>query len=179
MRSIFSTVLTGLLAGFLFVFASCVGDPLGESTDVVRVGDKVPAFTVRSADGTVYEGGASRGRVRVLVFFNTSCGDCRAFLPVVEAFHRQRLQEAGVARTELLCIARAQDAVSVADYWASQGFHMPYAPQEDRKVYALFARSGIPRVYIVSPHGRISAIYREGGLPTVEELGAAVRRAAE
>ena len=46
----------------------------------------------------------------------------------------------------------------MAACWASLSLTMPYAAVPDRSVYNLFARSGVPRSYTVSPTGIITAL---------------------
>ncbi len=47
----------------------------------------------------------------------------------------------------MLAISREENEESVAAYWAANGLLIPYSPQEDRRIYNLFATSIIPRIY--------------------------------
>lgn len=133
--------------------AGCVGnEPDSADADTrVRVGDTVPAFSVTLDDGTVFTSPNSLlGHETVLAFFTTTCPDCQAALPLW-----QKEYEAG---RRIVCISRAETAADVAACWAALGLDMPYAAVPDRSVYNLFARSGVPRSYTVSPTGIITAL---------------------
>lgn len=77
-----------------------------------------------------------------VVFFSTTCPDCREALA--------RLQSRP-DHSNVLCISRDERAAEVAAYWEAYGLTLTYAAVPDRSVYNLFARSGSPRLYIISP----------------------------
>lgn len=143
-----------LVAMLSLLFAACVGEDEpenGEEGTRVRVGDTVPAFTVSLDDGSAFTSPNSLlGHETVLVFFTTTCPDCLAALP--------RWQQAYDGGQRIVCISRAEKAEDVAACWASLSLTMPYAAVPDRSVYNLFARSGVPRSYTVSPTGIITAL---------------------
>ena len=143
-----------LVAMLSLLFAACVGEDEpenGEEGTRVRVGDTVPAFTVSLDDGTVFTSPNSLlGHETVLAFFTTTCPECQAALPLW-----QKEYEAG---RRIVCISRAESAADVAAYWEANALTMPYAAVADRSVYNLFARSGVPRSYTVSPTGIITAL---------------------
>ncbi len=144
----FASVVMACLA-----LAGCVGnEPDSADADTrVRVGDTVPAFTVSLDDGSAFTSPNSLlGHETVLVFFTTTCPDCLAALP--------RWQQAYDGGQRIVCISRAEKAEDVAACWASLSLTMPYAAVPDRSVYNLFARSGVPRSYTVSPTGIITAL---------------------
>ena len=113
------------------------------------------------------------GKVGVITFFNTSCADCRRELPEV-----QRAYEALGDRAEFVCIAREEDAETIGAYWNAAGFTMPYSPQRDRTVYAKFASSGIPRIYVTAPDDRIYACFSDADQVTASDIGTAIEAAA-
>lgn len=67
----------------------------------------------------------------------------------------------------LIAISRAEDAASVAGYWQEQHFTFPYAAQEDRTVYHLFAKSGIPRIYVVDAELTIRSVFTDNPWPVM------------
>lgn len=141
------------------LFASCIGEEevTSSTTDRVRVGDALPAFSVRLDDGALVTPAALYGHTAVITFFNTGCGDCRRELPVL-----QQLYEAYAARdVRFVCISRAQPVAEVSAYWQENGLTLPVSSQPDRTVYELFASRGIPRVYVVNPAGRVHALFSE------------------
>ncbi|MBQ7691331.1 MAG: TlpA family protein disulfide reductase [Muribaculaceae bacterium] len=131
----------------------------------VGVGDRLPAFAVTLGDGTVVSDQTLLGAPAMIVFFNTTCPDCRRELPVVEQFYRRHGQHCRV-----VAIAREQLRDDIAAYWAANSLTLPYSPQPDRAVFNLFATERIPRIYQVNSQGIITAAYDDTHLPTLDEL---------
>lgn len=124
--------------------------------DVVHVGDRVPAFSVTLSTGEPFTSDDLTGKDALLVFFNTGCTDCRRELPLIDSLYR----EYGT-RYQFLAIGRAQDHSEAASFWQTEGMVLPYAPESDRTVYHLFARIGIPRIYVINQEGIITAAFCE------------------
>ena len=118
-------------------------------------GDRVPEFSVTLDDGSVFD--SRRDCPSVIVFFNTACPDCRRELPRLQHYYDSIAEVASPAPV-LVCIAREEDGESIARYWADNGLTMPYSAQDDRRIYSMFASSGIPRVYTVGSDGLITSV---------------------
>ena len=123
-------------------------------------------------DGRVVTHESLRGKVSFIVFFNTGCKDCRRELPVIQQIYEHH------PHMPLIAISRAEDAASVAGYWQEQHFTFPYAAQEDRTVYHLFAKSGIPRIYVVDAELTIRSVFTDNPLAGYDELEAAINDAS-
>ncbi len=128
------------------LLAACINDDDDGPGWSIADGSQLPQFSVTTSDGTVISTDTFRDRGGVIVFFNTSCPDCRREFPILQ----QQYIEAG-SDALYICIAREEDAESIAAYWAENNLTLPYSPQSDRKIYNLFATTGIPRIYNVSP----------------------------
>lgn len=155
-------VMIMLLLCLLTGACSTVSDD-DEVEERVKVGDRVPVFTVDVvADGmpTTFSTSHLTGET-VIVFFHTSCADCQRELPVLDDYYRQHRDDPGF---QMVAISRAEGAETVAAFWAEHGLQMPYSAQEDRRVYDLFASAIIPRVYVVSPQGIVTRILVESQL---------------
>ncbi len=162
-----------LLKIFLFILVAsamgaCVNEPNGE---IVKIGSLAPDFTV-----DVYSNGdfsnpsstrlnALKGSPAVLVFFNTTCPDCREELAVV-----QRLYDKYSTGVKFLCVARSEKLESVEAYWNEQGLTLPVAPQNDDKVYSLYAKSVIPRTYTLNSEGVITAYFSDSPVADFSSL---------
>lgn len=77
-----------LFAFILLGMASCVvgEDEYASASDfgnVVEIGDSLPRFSVTLSNGSTLSNESLKGRVAVLTFFNTACGDCRRELPLI------------------------------------------------------------------------------------------------
>lgn len=159
---------------------SCISDDKPqESANAVQVGHQLPDFEVRLNDGTAVSKENLKGRVALITFFNTGCGDCKRFLPVLNAVYQEiRTTENHPLRSVVfLPISRAQVSESVSAYWTEHGFSLPYAAQPDRHIYDRFATSGIPRNYVVNAEGRVTAVFDDQNPPTAEQLKTALQQA--
>lgn len=157
----------------------CVTDdePKGAS---LEVGDILPPFSVtmnyvtQSSSGSISIGSTSTvsttslaGKISVIVFFNTGCGDCQKELPVVQELWNEFSYNPFV---EIFTIARDENEKDILNYWQKNGLTLPFSPQPNRDVYELFASSGIPRIYIADTRGEITAIFTDSPLASLQEL---------
>ena len=81
----------------MVMLGSCVRDdePKGVK-EYVKVGDRLPRFSVKLLDGTEVNNATWEGKALVLVFFSTKCSDCQRELPEVERFYQAASQRADV-----------------------------------------------------------------------------------
>lgn len=169
-------VANGILPVFIFVglllACGCVTEE-DEPEWSLGVGDRLPDFSVETIVGEVVSAEGLRGRVAVVVLFNTSCPDCQTELPRVQAVYEKMMAEEpeGVG---FLCISRQEGRGAVVDYWAANGLTLPVAPQEDRVVYEKFASVGIPRIYVADGNGVIVAAFSDRDLPSAGEIADAI-----
>lgn len=134
-----------LLCG-LCPFLSCITEE-DTPTERIGVGDHLPAFTVVMSNGEVYDSEAE-GR-SLIVFFHTSCADCRRELPRLN----EQYQAGEYDGFRVVCISREEEARSIETFWQANALTLPYSAQPDRRIYSLFASSGIPRIYETDAHG--------------------------
>ena len=133
------------------------------------VGDVVPDFTAVMSDGSEVTGAQLREGVSCIVFFTTSCPDCRQVLPHMQRL-RNEYQPQGV---RFAFISRAEGAESIREYWIANGYNIPFSAQTDRDIYELFAASRVPRIYICRD-GLIKSIFTDSPTLSYEELAAAI-----
>ena len=152
----------------LFVCTStgCVtdDDPKGPS---LQVGDPLPQFSVTLNNGVEISTANLKGKVPVIVFFNTGCSDCRQELPVIQQLWDNYKENSNVV---IAVIAREETKEEIQKYWAENGLSMPFSPQDNKEVYNLFAPSVIPRIYIADKSGIITATFDDSGMPSLETL---------
>ena len=142
------------------LFAGCVTDAAPEPPRSLGAGDRCPYFEVVLDDGRAVSTTNLAGRRALIVFFNTSCADCRRELPEIQRV-ADGLGDDGSGVPRVLCVSRGEGAGSVAAYWRDNGLTMPYSAQTDAAVYREFATSVIPRVYIIGADLVIEAAYAE------------------
>ncbi len=145
-----------------FLLASCIVDEHGSEASqaegsIVKVGDRLPAFTVDvvSGDGRHTFSSNSLTGTTVIIFFHTGCSDCQRELPRLDAYYLAHRAEPGF---QMVAIAREEQEDEIAAYWREHRLSIPYSPQEDRRIYSLFALLSIPRVYISTAEGIVSWI---------------------
>lgn len=158
----------GILLACTLLFLSCIrSDEPGSPKEYVRVGDALPRLSLTLMDGRRVDNATWEGRSLVLVLFSIDCPDCQRELPQVERFYRMM---SGRADVLTLGISRGGGSDAVSGYWERNGLTFPCSPQEDRRVYDLFASSVVPRVYVVSPQGRVTHMYDDTDMPSAEVL---------
>ena len=160
------------IIGVLLTFAACVSEDapdaelVADRGDVVRVGQALPAFNVQLSDGTPAGNLQCRGKQSVIVFFHTTCPDCRRELAELQQVYAERGDS-----VYFLCISRQQPAEEIETYWQDNRLTLPYSAQPDRAVYNLFATAYIPRVYVADTATVVRTVF-------VEQMGADGLRAA-
>ena len=143
------------------VFAGC--SSIHEDNEVVervKVGDRVPSFTVDVVDNGVHStfSTAHLTGETVIVFFSTLCSDCQRELPELNDYYLRHKDDDGF---QMVAISRGEGESMVAPYWEEYGLDIPYSAQEDRRIYELFASSIVPRVYFVSAQGLVTRVLIE------------------
>lgn len=149
----------------LIASVSCIRDTY-DSGDVLNIGDYLPDFTVTLNDGSQVTGEYMRGAVSCIVFFHTSCPDCSGLLPQMKEIYHEYTAK-GV---RFVFISREEEEASVASFWKENDLDMPYSAQKDRKVYELFAKSRVPRVYVSSDDGIIRSIFTDDPVPSQKNI---------
>lgn len=143
----------------------CVIDR-NESGEALKAGDRIPYFEVVMNDGSTVSSDGLAGSVSCIVFFNSSCPDCRKTLPNVQKLY-DNYSRKGVS---FAVISRAESYDDVQSYWSENGFEMPFSAQDTRQVYSLFANSGIPRIYISDRDGIIRYVFTDSPVPSYDDL---------
>ena len=152
----------------ILLFTSCIkggGSGNGyEEYNLVNVGDYTPYFTVYDKDGNSFshESGQSSqllGKRSLILFFQTTCGDCKAILPEMG-----KVWEAvkGDAEYNFIVINRGE-SVSIIENSEYSVFDYYLDPLKE--TYSKFATGYVPRLYIIDSEGIIEWIAVEK-LPT-------------
>ncbi len=155
----------------------CITDKDSGPGDIVQVGDKLPEFEALMYDGTIIKTSSLAGATSLIIFFDTTCKDCRATLPEVERLYREIGIGAGDGSTEetrFVGISRGEDAETVAAYWAENDLTIPFSATGDRKIYDRFASNVVPRVYISDAELTVHAIFTDNPNPTYDDLRSAL-----
>lgn len=168
-RNIFPLILVVLLN-------ACMSST--DDSNGIKVGDKLPSFEItltvvdsadwRNTNEQIFVTSEQLvGKRNIIVFFSTTCPDCQKELPVIQQLYDKVKSD---ARYSLLCISREESRESVEKYWQEHSLTLPYSPQDDRKIYSLFATSVIPRIYITDTTSTVTHIHTDNPLATLQEL---------
>ena len=158
-----------LLILTLVLPCSCIEEEQS-SDDIIVSGSRLPNFEVTMDNGAVITGEALRNAPSIVMFFHTSCPDCRQTLPQVQHLYDEYAHR-GI---QFVLISREEGEESVADYWTENGLTMPYSAQTDRRVYELFAYRRVPRIYVSDSVGVVRYIFTDAPIPTYDALDKAV-----
>lgn len=132
----------------------------------LQPGDSIPDFEVVTDDGTVITDERLKENVSVVMFFHTSCPDCRQVLPQMQKIYDEYASES----VSFALISREESDATIAAFWNDNSLNMPYSAQKDRTVYEKFARQRIPRVYICEKGGIIRYVYTDNPNPSYDDL---------
>ncbi len=156
---------------FLLLTYGCIKEDDVEMEEIVMVGDKLPDFEIVMSDSTIVTAVALRKSVSVVMFFHTSCPDCRQVLPIVQRLYDEYATKGVV----FALISREEEATSIADFWEMNGLTLPYSPQKDRWIYELFAYRRVPRIYVSDSEGYVKSIFTDDPMPTYEAMNEALQ----
>ena len=158
MRRIFAVMAV------LTVLSGCIKEK--QTGADLKVGDRLPDFEVVMDDGTVVTDDILSETVSVVMFFHTSCPDCRQVLPQMQKVY----DEYASADIRIVLISREDPKESVESFWRENGLKIPYSAQNDRKIYEKFAATRIPRVYVNEKGGIIRYVFTDDPNPSYDEI---------
>ena len=159
-------IFSVLFMAFTCTSSGCISEnePKGPS---LTVGDPLPVFSVLMNNGSIVSNESLKGKVSVIIFFNTNCSDCRKELPIIQQLWETYRENQGV---EVVTISREESEKEILTYWKENSLTLPFSPQETREIYSLFASSIIPRIFIANPEGIIKAAYCDTDMPILSTL---------
>lgn len=137
------------------------------ASEVTKVGQEVPDFSVKTVEGDTIHIRDLRGRTVLINFFATWCGPCNREMPHLEKDIWQVYKDRPFT---VLSIAREHTMEETRNFREEKALSFPMAPDPDRSVYHLFATKYIPRNILVDPEGLI--VFQEKGFTgeTLKEL---------
>ncbi|MFH0761559.1 MAG: TlpA disulfide reductase family protein [Bacteroidota bacterium] len=149
-----------------------------DSSNLLKVSDDMPEFTLKTLDGNTVSSDDLYGKVVLINFFATWCPPCNLELPLLEKdiWAKYKDDENFV----LLVIDREEPADKVAPFVKKKKFTMPFYLDPKREVYGLFATKFIPRNYLFDKEGRLmlcsKGFSKEDFDVLLKELGALLKK---
>ncbi len=156
------------LIAVLSVLTGCIKERMTGAD--LKVGESIPDFEVVMNDGTVISDDILKQSVSVVMFFHTSCPDCQKTLPQMQKIYDEYASES----IQIVLISREESQSDIDTFWKEKSLKMPYSAQKDRSIYGLFAKEGIPRVYVNEKGGIIRYIFTDNPNPSYEDIRSAL-----
>ncbi|MDE7345727.1 MAG: redoxin domain-containing protein [Muribaculaceae bacterium] len=139
-------ILHTLLIALTFCLTCCIGEK-EEPEWYLYPGDALPQFEVTTVDGKKIGSADSYSAELIIIFFNTTCSDCRKELPLLQRQYEENQKLPKAERSVYICISREEGAADVEKYWTENHLTLPVSAQTDRRIYSMFASIGIPRIF--------------------------------
>lgn len=138
--------LRTLVIFMIVCLTGCIGEK-EEPEWYLHPGDALPQFEVTTIDGKKVGFDDSYKAELIIVFFNTTCPDCRRELPIIQERYEENLKLPESEQSIYICISREEGAADVERYWSENNLTIPISAQTDRRIYSMFASIGIPRIF--------------------------------
>lgn len=130
-----------------------------ENADVIAKGDQMPDFKLKSAVYGNVDSKDLKGKVVLITIFATWCGPCQKELKEVKEVLYPKYQNNPNFR--MLTVGREHTDEELTKYNAKKGFTFPLYPDPKRDFTSKFAKSLIPRTYLVDQSGEV--VYTTSG----------------
>lgn len=159
------------------MFVGCIdGDDNGYKDFELGRGDALPNFSIVNNLSDTITTSDFKGKIGIIVFFNTSCPDCRAELPVVQRVYERYASDSDYL---FICISRDEAAESVSFFWEKNALTMPYSAQSSKSVFNKFASHTVPRIFISDRRGVVAASFDDNPIASETDLLSSIRSVAE
>ena len=136
MKTIFVTLLA-----FILLLLSCIKDEKEDVINYIEENDKLPEFTVKNATGEELHSEDLSGNTTLLVFFVTTCGDCKRELPKIDSVWNEMKDH---PTFRLVTISRGETTEVVNAFWKEQNFTMPFYLDPNEKSFPFLPIAPFP-----------------------------------
>ena len=121
--------------------------------DIVKVGEMMPSFSIVSDNGTKINSAELKGKVVLINFFATWCPPCQKELASVQQTLWPKYKDNN--KFVMLVIGREHSDKELATYNEKKGFTFTLYPDKSRAIFGAFAKSLIPRSYLIGKDGKV------------------------
>lgn len=129
-----------------------------DDASVVKTGDMVPEFKVKMFDGAEINIKDLKGKVVLVNFWAVWCPYCVQELAVVQKEIIDRFKGKDFI---FLPISREDTYEKIDAFRKEKGHKFPMGMDPDRSIYNMFAKTSIPRNYLIDKSGNI--VYMDKG----------------
>jgi peroxiredoxin len=155
-----------LLTSLFVALSTLVIKAQSDTTTFTKIGDTAPVFSCKTIDGKIIDISKLHGKIIMINFFATWCPPCNKELPVLQNNIWDKYKNN--KDFKLIILGREHTEKEVKDFVSAKGFTMPFAPDQKREIFKLYASQSIPRNVIIGKDGKI--IFQSIGY-TDEEFG--------
>lgn len=148
------------------MLTACINDEEPDGGNL-SLNDNLPLFSVIMNNGEEISTQSLKGKIGVIMFFNTNCSDCQKELPVIQDLWDIYKGDNDVM---IVPISREEGIQEIIEYWTENNLTLPFSAQENRDIYSLFAKSIIPRIYISNSEGTIVFMSGDEDMPSLTLL---------
>ena len=143
----------------LLVFVVYGNMVFSQESDLVKIGDTVPAFTFEIEKGKKVSIADYKGKLILINLFATWCPPCRAELPKMQSeIWGKHKANPGFA---LFVFGREENWDVLLPFKKKFNYSFPILPDADRSIFGKFATQSIPRNILIDENGKI--IYQSIG----------------
>ena len=129
------------------------GEAVVQVGDIVKTGDKMPAFTLTSTVNGTVNSADLKGKVVLINIFATWCGPCQSELAEVQKTLWPKYKDNKDFR--MIVIGREHTDEELTAYNKRKEFTFPLYPDPKREVTNKFASQYIPRSYLINKEGKV------------------------
>ena len=124
-----------------------------DTTNLLKVGDEMPEFTLVTLDGKTVTSDDLYGKVVLISFYASWCVPCNLGLPLVERDIWAKYKD---NEDFMLLIVDLEETTEIIQpYVEKMKWTMPFYLDEKKEVYTQFAVRFIPRNYLFDKEGRL------------------------
>lgn len=148
-----------ILAFVLLIGGYAIGTSLfNGKSDVLKQGDKPPAFKLLDLDGQAHSLDEYRGKPLILNFWGTFCPPCRDEMPALQSVYEQ-WKDKGV---QLVGINLSENRLNVDSFINMVGAKFPILLDKDRMTERAYGLKQYPTTFFIDAAGNIVDV-RIGG----------------
>jgi cytochrome c biogenesis protein CcmG/thiol:disulfide interchange protein DsbE len=137
----------------LLAFLTLIGFSLKRTQQgPITIGQTVPAFTLTTFDGEVFNTADMKGKVVVINFWASWCFPCKQEAADLESAWRQLSSDGDVV---FLGVDYVDTEPEARAYLSEFDITYPNGPDLATKISQMFRIRGVPETYIISPDGKL------------------------
>ena len=133
------------------IFAVSVAAQDYEKSNIIKVGDQIPEFSITSVDGKTITTAELKGKVVLINFFATWCAPCKKELPYIESDIWKVYKD----KNFVLLVVGREHTLEQLKAFDKGKYSFSFYADTKREMYSKFAKSYIPRNYLIDQNGKI------------------------